>query len=182
MTRVFYDITIIIVSAAVSLWGCTATDQGTETVTVVFKHGKIAGDPDAFRLLLQRFETDNPGIRIKDEMLPASTDQQHQFYVTSLDSRSSEFDVLSMDVIWVQEFARAGWVRDLSHLLPVQERDQFFTGPVEAVTFEGKVFAIPWYIDAGLLYYRKDLLDKYGFSPPRTWKDLVKIAQTVLQG
>ncbi len=182
MTRVFYDITIIIVSAAVSLWGCTATDQDTETVTVVFKHGKIAGDPDAFRLLLQRFETDNPGIRIKDEMLPASTDQQHQFYVTSLDSRSSDFDVLSMDVIWVQEFARAGWVRDLSHLLPVQERDQFFTGPVEAVTFEGKVFAIPWYIDAGLLYYRKDLLDKYGFSPPRTWKDLVKIAQTVLQG
>jgi multiple sugar transport system substrate-binding protein len=178
--------TVILLSAMVwLLFGCTSieeTDEQVGMVNVVFKHGKIAGDPAAFRSLLRRFEAEHPGIRIKDEVLPASTDQQHQFYVTNLESHASDFDVLSMDVIWVQEFARAGWVRDLSHLLPVQDRDQFFPGPMEAVTFEGKVFAIPWYIDAGLLYYRKDFLDKYGFDPPKTWEELVATAQAILAG
>ena len=86
-----------------------------------------------------------------------------------------------MDVIWVPEFARAGWLRDISRLLPVKERDEFFPGPMDAVTYKGKVYAIPWYIDAGLLYYRKDLLKKYGFSPPKTWHDLIKIAQQITE-
>jgi len=165
--------------------GCAAGDRTkTEagTVTLVFKHGKIAGPPDAFRGLLDRFEAEHPGIRVRDESLPSSTDQQHQFYVISLDGRSADFDVLSMDVIWVQEFARAGWIRDLSPLLPPEERAAFFSGPIEAVTFEGHIYAVPWYIDAGLLYYRKDLLDKYGIAPPRTWEELVGAARTILDG
>ncbi len=183
MSHVFKLMIIAISSVIVSLWSCTSADrvsQDMQAVTVVFKHGKIAGDPNTFRMLLRRFESQNPGVRVKDETLPASTDQQHQFYVTSLQSHSSDFDVLSMDVIWVQEFARAGWVHDLSHMLSTQEQDQLFPGPVEAVTFEGKIFAIPWYIDAGLLYYRKDLLDKYGFGPPGTWQDLMATAQSIL--
>ena len=50
---------------------------------------------------------------------------------------------------------------------------------MEAVTFEGKPYAVPWYIDAGVLYYRKDLLQKYGFLPPTTWAELVSTAQTI---
>lgn len=149
------------------------------TITLVFKHGKIAGDPAAFRRLLDRFELENPGIKVKDETLPASTDEQHQFYVINLEGKSSDFDVVSMDVIWVPEFARAGWLRDLSRLLPDEEREEFFPGPVRAVTYEGKVYAVPWYIDAGLLYYRKDLLEKYGLKPPSTWQELVETAQYV---
>jgi multiple sugar transport system substrate-binding protein len=182
MIRVFQKM-VIISSLAWILSGCTPSEKvrvEAETVTVVFKHGKIAGHPEAFHTLLERFEAEHPGILVKDESLPASTDQQHQFYVISLEGHSSEFDVLSMDVIWVQEFVRAGWIRELSHLLPPEERDQFFPGPMEAVTFEGRVYAIPWYIDAGLLYYRKDLLDKYGFSPPKTWEDLVSQVRAIL--
>jgi multiple sugar transport system substrate-binding protein len=165
------------------LFTCTSSErvrEQPEKVEVVFKHGKIAGDPETFRSLLRRFEAENPGILVKDETLPSSTDQQHQFYVISLEGRSSEFDVVSMDVIWVQEFARAGWIRDLSHVLPQEERKEFFAGPMSAVTFEDQVYAIPWYIDAGLLYYRTDLLEKYGLTPPDTWQDLVQIAQTIL--
>jgi trehalose/maltose transport system substrate-binding protein len=176
----------LMLGAAIGLTaGCAATDRTKAepgTVTLVFKHGKIAGSPGVFRALLDRFEVEHPGIRVRDEALPSSTDLQHQFYVISLDGRSADFDVLSMDVIWVQEFARAGWIRDLSALLPPQERAAFFPGPVEAVTFEGRVYAVPWYIDAGLLYYRKDLLDKYGLPPPRTWEELVGGARTILDG
>lgn len=162
--------------------GCHPGDQkapGSETVHLVFKHGKIAGDPAIFRDLLNRFEKLHPGIKVKDETLPASTDEQHQFYVINLEGGSSDFDVLSLDVIWVPEFARAGWLRDLSRLFSEGQRKDFFSGPMEAVTFNGSAYACPWYIDAGVLYYRKDLLQKYGFSPPVTWSELVSTARTI---
>ncbi len=148
-------------------------------VTIVFKHGKIAGDPKPFAELLARFETENPDIKIKDETLPAATDEQHQFYVINLEGKSSDFDIFAMDVIWVPEFTRAGWLRDLSHLFPPDQWGEFFSGPIEAVTYTGRAFAIPWYIDAGILYYRKDLLEKYGFDPPVTWQELVHIASEI---
>jgi multiple sugar transport system substrate-binding protein len=158
--------------------GCAGPPED-EGVTIVFKHGKIAGDTEAFRDLLDRFEKENPGIRVTDETLPASTDEQHQFYVINLAGDSSDFDVLSMDVIWVQEFAKAGWLKPLDRIFPFEEREEFFKGPVDAVTYTGSAYAVPWYIDAGVLYYRKDLLSKYGFSPPRTWDELVKIAKHI---
>jgi multiple sugar transport system substrate-binding protein len=163
------------------LQGCVSKKDSSDkgTTTVVFKHGKIAGDPALFTRLIDCFEKENPNVKIKDEILPASTDEQHQFYAINLEGKSPEFDVLSMDVIWVPEFARAGWLKDLSHLLPEEERDGFFPGPMQAVTFNGKLYAIPWYIDAGMLYYRKDLLERYGFSPPETWQKLVEIAQYI---
>ncbi len=131
------------------------------------------------RKLLNQFEGENPGIKVREETLPASTDEQHQFYVISLEGRSREFDVLSLDVIWAPEFARAGWLKEVGHLLPGEDRKDFFLGPLEAVRFQGEMYALPWYIDAGLLYYRKDLLDKYGFSPPRTWPELVETARLI---
>ncbi len=153
--------------------------QGISGTTIVFKHGKIAGDSAEFRKLLDRFERENPGIRVKDETLPASTDEQHQFYAINLDSRSGDFDVLSLDVIWVPEFARAGWLRDLTFALTKEEEQAFFPGPIKAVTYNGRRFAVPWYIDAGLLYFRKDLLKKYRRPVPRTWQELVRTAQAV---
>ena len=156
----------------------SSEDKG-EVTHLIFKHGKIAGDPEKFRQLLDRFERENPEIKVKDETLPASTDEQHQFYVINLEGESADFDVLSMDVIWVPEFARAGWLKDLSHFLSEDDKRDFFPGPMQAVTYESKTYAVPWYIDAGLLYYRKDLLEKYGFSPPKTWQELIETAKYI---
>jgi multiple sugar transport system substrate-binding protein len=89
---------------------------------------------------------------------------------------------MSLDVIWVPEFARAGWLRDLTGALEKGEEQAFFHGPIEAVTYNGRLFAVPWYIDAGLLYYRKDLLKKYSRPVPRTWQELVGTAQAVMAG
>jgi len=159
--------------------GCTPVEKNRDLTVLVFKHGKIAGDPQLFSQLLEKFHKENPGIIVRDETLPASTDEQHQFYVINLEGKSSEFDVLSMDVIWIPEFTRAGWLRDLRHLMPEREKNKFFPGPLQAVTYGRGIYAIPWYIDAGLLYYRKDLLQKYNFSPPQTWHELVTIAQYI---
>ena len=161
--------------------GCKngVTEKKDEVTSLVFKHGKIAGDPRALLDIIATFEQQNPDIKVQDETLPASTDEQHQFYVINLEGKTTDFDILSMDVIWVPEFARAGWLRDLSSALPEEQRIEFFKGPMDAVTYNEKIYAIPWYIDAGVLYYRKDLLKKYGFYPPDTRGELVKISRTI---
>jgi multiple sugar transport system substrate-binding protein len=149
--------------------------------TIVFKHEKFFANPEPLTRLLKRFEKENPGIFVKDEQLPASSDDTHQFYAINLEAKSTDFDVMAMDVIWIPEFGRAGWLEDVSGLLPQEQRSEFFDGPIAAVTLNNRVYAIPWYIDAGLLYYRKDLLDSFGFSPPRTWEQLVRISETILK-
>ncbi len=123
--------------------------------------------------------THETGIRVRDETLPASSDEQHQFYAINLQAGSQAFDVLAADVVWIAEFARAGWIEDLSDVLPVSERSAFFSGPVEAATVQGRVFAVPWFIDAGLLYYRADLLDRFGFAVPETWEGLAHTASAI---
>lgn len=173
---------LILLIIAFVVIGCNNGEKADDGSTIlVFKHGKIAGDPEEFIKLLKKFENENPGIKVRDETLPASTDEQHQFYVINLEGKSSDFDVMSMDVIWVPEFAKAGWLRDLSHLLDEEEKKDFFPGPMKAVTYGGRLYAIPWYIDAGILYYRKDLLGKYGFSPPETWDELVRTSLYIMK-
>ena len=179
-SQIAASILALLIVFAGGLGACTQQppSDATET-TIVFKHSKLFGDPAALQKLIAEFEQQNPGIRVKDETLPSSSDEQHQFYVINLEGRTSDFDVFAIDVIWVAEFAKAGWLRDLTALLPESERAAFFAGPIEAVTIEDGVYAIPWFIDAGLLYYRTDLLAEYGMPPPKTWGKLVRIAYDI---
>ncbi|MBN2160346.1 MAG: ABC transporter substrate-binding protein [Spirochaetes bacterium] len=147
---------------------------------IVFKHGKVSGDYERFKTLLKAFEKNNPGIVVEDEALPASTDEQHQFYVINFEGGRADFDVVSMDVIWVPEFSRAGWLLDITDMLSEKEKAEFFPGPIRAVTYRNRLYAVPWYIDAGLLFFRKDLLAKYGLSPPETWQDLVSSSLLIM--
>jgi len=161
-------------AAALAACGPPAPRRGA--ATLVFKHGKLFGDPGVLRALIDEFERAHPGVAVREETLPASSDEQHQFYAINLQAGSDAFDVLAVDIIWVAGFARAGWLRDLGAL----ERKAFFDGPMEAVTWRDAAYAAPWFIDAGLLYYRKDLLEKYGLAPPEYWNDLVRNARAVM--
>ncbi len=165
-------------AAAAALAGC-ARRAARSRDAVVFKHGKLFGDPAALRALLDEFERSH-GVAVIDETLPASSDAQHQFYAINLQARSDAFDVFAADIIWIAGFARAGWLRPLDALLPPSQRAAFFPGPVEAVTWEGRPYAVPWFVDAGLLYCRSDLLAEHGLAAPATWEDLVGAARTVM--
>jgi multiple sugar transport system substrate-binding protein len=167
-------------AACLALTAC-AKPESPSTVRLVFKHGKLTGDARAMRALLNEFEQAHPGVELREEVLPASTDQQHQYYAINLDSDEVPFDILAVDVIWVAEFAKAGWILPLDHLLPSPRRDAYFPATIEAATFNDHIYAVPWYIDAGVLYYRRDLLERYGLPPPRTWSDLATAVRTILE-
>lgn len=171
---------LFLASVTALLAACGAGGSAPGLPVIVFKHGKLFGDPAPLRALLDEFERLHPGIVVRDETLPAGSDEQHQFYAINLQAKSRAFDVLAVDVIWVAEFAHAGWLHELTAQLPPQERAAFFPGPIEAVTYQGRVYAVPWFVDAGLLYYRKDLLEKYAVPVPRTWGELARTAQAVM--
>ena len=160
---------------------CTPSSTSTdgESRPLVFKHMRI-DNPEAFAILIRTFEKENPDVRIIDELLPPDTDQQHQFYVTNLAAHSSDFDVFALDVIWTPEFSRAGWLLELDDVLNSVEQEDFLSGPIQANTFNGKVYAAPWYVDGGVLFYRLDLLEKYRIAPPVTFQELVRSAQFIL--
>ena len=175
---------LLVLATALLLIGCNderAVPAPGQPVTLVFKHSKLFGDPAAFAELIHTFEERHPGVRVRTEPLPSSSDEQHQFYVINLRAGAADFDILALDVIWVAEFARAGWITDLSGLLSPAEQKTFFAGPLAAVRYQERFYAIPWFIDAGLLYYRKDLLAKHGFTPPRTWAELAAAARAIAQ-
>jgi multiple sugar transport system substrate-binding protein len=162
--------------------GCGERATTGAPVTLVFKHAKILGPADPVPGLLRRFEALHPGARVQSEALTWSSDEQHQFYVINLEGGSPPFDVMMLDVIWVPEFARAGWILDLTTLVPPAERDAHFPSAIEPAVQDGKLWALPWFMNVGLLYYRTDLLARYGFKPPETYDELVRQVQQIRAG
>jgi multiple sugar transport system substrate-binding protein len=148
-----------------------ACGNETDRVSITFAVGK---DPTGYhQQLLEDFEAAHPGLRVKLIEMPESATQQHNSYVTYFSSADASIDVYSVDIIWPSEFGAAGWLLPLDEYFSQDELDEFLPGPVEGCTYEGTLFAIPWFTDAGILYYRRDLLENEELSPPETWDDLL---------
>ena len=163
----------MIALVVVLLAGCTRGATEREPITLVFKHAKILGPADPVPDLLREFERRHVGVRVKAESLSWNSDEQHQFFVINLEGRGAAFDVMMLDVVWVAEFARAGWLLDLSPWVGKEELTPHFPSTLEPATWNGGVWALPWLMNVGVLYYRADLLARHGLEPPRTWEELV---------
>lgn len=137
-------------------------------------HQPLWGDPAAFDALLDEFRRDHPNVTLRTQLVPNASDVAHQYFLTALEGGSTDFDVLVLDVVWVPEFAHAGWIADLSADFPADAlRREFLPGPAAVVTFDGRTWAVPWYVDVGLLYWRSDLVPR----APTTPDELVALAR-----
>jgi multiple sugar transport system substrate-binding protein len=136
---------------------------------VVLRYQPLGPDPAPLQDLVSEFERANPGVSVELQTYPNATDLAHQLLVTSLGAGGTDLDAFVLDVVWVAELERAGWLADLSEAFPPERvRADFLDGPAEAVIREGRTRAIPWFVDVGLLYYRTDLVRE----PPRTYDAL----------
>ena len=160
---------------------CFAQDTDARTVVLHFVTMK-PDKPKVWDEAIARFEQAHPNIKIEREIAPHSSTAYHDLLTQKLKNRDSSMDLFFMDVIWPSEFAAAGWALPLEEYFPPLERGQFLKATIEAGTYQGHVYGVPSRIDSGMLYYRKDLLAKYGFSPPVTWEELVRQAKTILNG
>lgn len=147
-------------------------------VTITMTAGAVGKELEVLYAQLDRFMKANPDIKVSVMPMPNSSTERHDLYVTYLAAGEKEPTVLMLDVIWPAEFAP--YLEDLTNDRAYFELDKFLPGTVKSATVNGRIVAIPWFTDAGLLYYRKDLLEKYGFkNPPKTWDELVRMAKTI---
>ncbi|MEU3795625.1 ABC transporter substrate-binding protein [Streptomyces fructofermentans] len=128
--------------------------------------------------VLEGWNRTHPAERVTLVELPDSADETRAQMVTDLRrGESGRFDVLNIDVNWTSEFAGAGWIRPLPRgRFPLEA---FLEPVVDTATYDGRLFAVPYVTNAGLLLYRKDILAKEGVPPPRTWADLERLAKTI---
>jgi multiple sugar transport system substrate-binding protein len=111
-------------------------------------------------------------VTYKELPPPSSSTEVHQTLVQQLARRNGDPDVFTQDIIWIAEFAAAKWALPLDEYFKDSAKD-YFSGMVQACTWQGKLTALPWFVDSGMLYYRKDL----GFNAPTSWQELIASAK-----
>jgi len=128
--------------------------------------------------------TEKTGIEVELVSVPNSPSERlalYQQWLADAEDGEAEVDVLLIDVVWPGVLGR--YLLSLEDAVPVDARAEFFPAMIANNTVSGELKALPWFTDSGLLYYRKDLLEKYGFAePPATWDQLELQAATIMQG
>jgi multiple sugar transport system substrate-binding protein len=119
----------------------------------------------------------HPSQKVTLLLLPQASNGQLAQLVANLQAKSDLYDVIDMDVIWTAEFASNGWIIPLPQSqFPLGD---FLKPAVDTARYQGRLYAVPDYSNADLLYYRKDILAKAGKQPPKTWAQLQQLAKTV---
>ena len=152
-------------------------------VTLSFAVPPLEVQRNNWKALIQDFQSKNPDIHIK--VVPGSdvTDALKATYTTEFKNAEAKqtyasYDLIYTDIVWVAEFASAGWLKELPSI-PQTELDLFLPKEIEAGRYQGKLYRLPFRADVGLLYYRKDLLDAGGYDPPRSYAELLRTAQAL---
>src|ERR1700744_288068 len=181
MRRTLRGIAVI----AAGLWlttGCSAGGSSSETAPSANGIGPITlavGKDNASWLqgVITGWNKQYPGQKVTLLLLPEASNDQLAQLVANLQAKSDEYDVIDTDVIWTAEFASNGWIIPLPQSqFPLGE---FLKPAVDTAMYQGRLYAVPDYSNADVLYYRKDILAKAGKQPPKTWAQLQQLAETV---
>ncbi len=141
--------------------------------------------PDIMRALFAEYTEANPGVRVSLEVGAAASDLHQKYLNMVLTAKDPTLDIFLIDIIRPAQFAAAGWAEPLDHYLGADRESvmsRYLPNYRAANTVGGKVIALPALADSMFLYYRKDLLAKYGEKPPATWPELERISRKILDG
>jgi trehalose/maltose transport system substrate-binding protein len=117
------------------------------------------------------------GNQVRFVSTPNSATDRLALYLQMMAAQSPDIDVFQIDVVWPGLLAPH--LLDLTPYVRPDVKGQHFQAIVDNDTVDGRLVAMPWFVDAGLLYYRKDLLAKHGATVPDQWSDLAATAQKI---
>ena len=180
----------VTVAAVVSLAGCTpasgaassaagGTGGSTSLTSGIGPITFAIGSDDISWLtpVLNAWNASHPGQRVTPLYLPEAANDQLAQLVANLQAKSDAYDVIDLDVVWTAEFASAGWIIPLpAGKFPLGD---FLPPAVATAQYQGRLYAIPYYSNADLLYYRSDILARAHQQPPATWAQLQSLAAKV---
>ena len=151
VVREFWRTVACALYASAIFSGCARTDPHVLT----FAGSAVGKEGDAIRIQLERFASLHPDLRVQVQPTPDASNHRHQLYVQWLNARAADPDVLQLDLIWTAEFAAAGWILNLDAV--DAQGDDFFPATIKANRWNGVLYALPWYVDTGMLYWRTDV-------------------------
>lgn len=129
--------------------------------------------------IARSFEAEHPTVDVRLIEGPQSTDLRENLYTASLLAGDPSFDLVYMDVTWTPKFAGAGWLLPLENRFDAATRSALLPAALRAGMVGGHLYRIPVRTDVGMLFYRRDWLERAGFAPPETFDDLVRIARAL---
>lgn len=151
-----------------------------EEITLRVFTGAVGQEKELADAAAARYHEVNPCVTVESIDTPDFVEDRLGTYLQLFEAQSPEGDVFQIDVIWPGDLAEH--FLDLNEYGGAEQVADHFPAIVENNTVDGKLIGIPWFTDAGLLYYRTDLLDKYGLDAPTTWDELEAAAQTIQDG
>lgn len=174
----------ILIFSAIMVLSVGLPSNGAAEKTVITMTGSSVGlEGKLIQKAADMYTQENPNVEIQIIDVPDSTTARFITYMTKFtdEDERDEIDLVQIDVIWPGEMAQH--LLDLYRYGAENVIDQHFSALIENNTVDGRLVAMPWFTDAGLLYYRTDLLKKYGYDgPPETWDELEDMAKTIQDG
>lgn len=161
--------------AVLFLFILPALNQQPVELTMLMQGQDIAN----WKPFVREFEKKNPGIRLNLVEGPFDTNLIENLYTSAFLLGDSPYDIINMDIVWVPKFAAAGWIIDLTDRIAPKQLSKFIPGNVEGGRYRGKLYRIPHASDAGMLYYRKDILEQAGIGAPATFEEMASISQNL---
>jgi trehalose/maltose transport system substrate-binding protein len=152
-----------------------------EKVKIVLAAGAVGQELELTQAAAQRYMDAHPDVTVEVLTTPDLATDRLGLYLQFFEAQSPDVDVYQIDVIWPGDLAEH--LVDLNEYGAADVAAEHFSSIVENNTVGGKLVGIPWFTDAGLLFYRTDLLEKYGYSaPPATWTELQEMATKIQEG
>ena len=151
--------------------GSDSGDGSSEPITLNFSFDQGVGE--ATQQIVDAFNESQDKIQVETVLLPQDTNQVHDDFVNKLASGDTSVDIMGLDVVYVAEFASAGWLYDLTDQI---DTSTMLEGPVEGATYDGKLVAAPWFTNSSVLFYRTDVLEELNAEVPTTWEGWMELA------
>ncbi len=152
-----------------------------EATQIIFASGP--DDTGTVQRIVDGFNAEHEGrFDVTWQEMDRDNNTHHDQLVAAFSGAANAPHVVASDVIWTAEFAHNGWVEDLTgQFYDAYDRAAFLGPARDSATYRLRIWGVPWYTDVGVLFYRKDLLEKSGFdSPPRSWDQLTAMARQVM--
>jgi multiple sugar transport system substrate-binding protein len=153
--------------------------QPAQPVTIhVLTMDQAGLKPAEIDQIARDFEAKNPDVKVVMEYV--GYDYVHDKIVTGMAAKPPAYDAAMIDVIWPDEFIKAGYLLDVTNKVSPEMKSGIFPAAWNGVTRNNKVYGMPWLMDVKYFMYNKDILQKAGFNaPPKTWEELVDQAKAV---
>jgi len=133
---------------------------------ITYVQGK--DNSNVVRPLIEKWNSSHPNEQVTFKEQTDQADQQHDDLVQHFQAQDPSYDVVSVDVVWTAEFAAKGWLQALTDKLKFDTAGML-EPTIKAATYNNTLYAAPNTSDAGLLYYRTDLVP----TPPATWDEMI---------